>query len=148
MQDLSPAHIFQRRIHGAGYAYRQCFAQGALSFLSYDRAFPELLTRHDFLTAARVAIRRLSSPFGLTEQARDAYLGCLRVHGGPLACRLAARNDSAGLRFLCRLAPLSPADHAAACTAARQSGSTAALSVLLEQTGGQPAPGRARSFDL
>ena len=32
LEDLSPAHIFQRRIHGAGYSYRQCFDGGVLNF--------------------------------------------------------------------------------------------------------------------
>lgn len=31
LEDLSPAHIFQRRIHGAGYSYRQCFDGAVLN---------------------------------------------------------------------------------------------------------------------
>ena len=38
LEDLSPAHIFQRRIHGAGYSYRQCFDGGVLNFRQYDAA--------------------------------------------------------------------------------------------------------------
>ncbi len=53
LEDLSPAHIFQRRIHGAGYSYRQCFDGGALNFRQYDAALSELLERHDFSVAAR-----------------------------------------------------------------------------------------------
>ncbi len=48
LEDLSPAHIFQRRIHGAGYSYRQCFDSGVLNFRQYDAALSELLERHDF----------------------------------------------------------------------------------------------------
>lgn len=58
LEDLSPAHIFQRRIHGAGYSYRQCFDGGVLNFRQYDAALSELLERHDFSVAARVAVRR------------------------------------------------------------------------------------------
>mgnify|MGYP003594499888 CR=1 FL=1 len=43
LEDLSPAHIFQRRIHGAGYSYRQCFDSGVLNFRQYDAALSELL---------------------------------------------------------------------------------------------------------
>ena len=53
LEDLSPAHIFQRRIHGAGYSYRQCFDGAALNFRQYDRALSELAERHDFAIAAR-----------------------------------------------------------------------------------------------
>lgn len=52
LEDLSPAHIFQRRIHGAGYSYRQCFDGGVLNFRQYDAALSELLERHDFSVAA------------------------------------------------------------------------------------------------
>ena len=61
LEDLSPAHIFQRRIHGAGYSYRQCFDGAALNFRQYDRALSELAERHDFAIAARVAVRRLAA---------------------------------------------------------------------------------------
>ena len=60
LEDLSPAHIFQRRIHGAGYSYRQCFDGGVLNFRQYDAALSELLERHDFSVAARVAVRRIA----------------------------------------------------------------------------------------
>ena len=67
LEDLSPAHIFQRRIHGAGYSYRQCFDGGVLNFRQYDAALSELLERHDFSVAARVAVRRLAVPFVLSD---------------------------------------------------------------------------------
>lgn len=148
LEDLSPAHIFQRRIHGAGYAYRQCFERGALLPGQYDRALTELTERHDFDAAARVAVRRLATPFALTDAARAAYLDCLRAHGEGLACALAARGDSAGLTFLLSLDVVPHAALTAACDAARKNGQTAALSVLLARTGGAPAPGRAKRFDL
>ena len=84
LEDLPPAHIFQRRIHGAGYGHRQCFDAGVLSFRQYDLALTGLLERHDFAVAARVAARRLAVPYALSDTARDAYLDCLRAHGGAL----------------------------------------------------------------
>ena len=85
LEDLSPAHIFQRRIHGAGYSYRQCFDGGVLNFRQYDAALSELLERHDFSVAARVAVRRLAVPFVLSDAAKAEYLTVLRAHGGNLA---------------------------------------------------------------
>ena len=40
----------------------------------YDRALSGLLERHDFLVAARVTIRRLATPFGLSDAARATCL--------------------------------------------------------------------------
>ena len=147
LEDLSPAHIFQRRIHGAGYSYRQCFDGAALNFRQYDRALSELAERHDFSVAARVAVRRLAAPFALSDSARADYLALLREHGGPLACALAKQGDSVSLHVLLSLSVLSDAGIDAACTAAREAGQTAALSVLLAAGPSKPR-GRTKTFDL
>lgn len=148
LEDLSPAHIFQRRIHGAGYGYRQCFDAGILSFRQYDLALSELLERHDFAVAARVAARRLAVPYALSDTARDAYLDCLRAHGGALLLACAAAGESAAISFLLSLGVLTAADVDAACNAAREKEQTAALSMLLAATGKTAAKGRAKTFDL
>lgn len=148
LEDLSPAHIFQRRIHGAGYGYRQCFDAGALSFRQYDLALTGLLERHDFSVAARVAARRLAVPYALSDAARDAYLDCLRAHGGALLRACAAAGESAAISFLLSLGVLTAADVDAACDAAREKEQTAALSVLLAASGKSAAKGRAKTFDL
>ena len=148
LEDLSPAHIFQRRIHGAGYSYRQCFDGAVLNLRQYDRALSELAERHDFAIAARVAVRRLAAPFALSDSARADYLAVLREHGGPLACALAKQGDSVSLHVLLSLSVLSDAGIDAACTAAREAGQTAALSVLLAAAGPSKPRGRAKTFDL
>lgn len=148
LEDLSPAHIFQRRIHGAGYGYRQCFDAGVLSFRQYDLALTGLLERHDFAVAARVAARRLAVPYALSDTAREAYLDCLRAHGGALLRACAAAGESAAISFLLSLGVLTAADVDAACDAAREKEQTAALSVLLAATGKTAARGRAKTFDL
>lgn len=148
LEDLSPAHIFQRRIHGAGYGYRQCFDAGVLSFRQYDLALTGLLERHDFAVAARVAARRLAVPYALSDTARDTYLDCLRAHGSALLRGCAAAGESAAISFLLSLGVLTAADVEAACDAAREKGQTAALSVLLTASGKSTARGRAKTFDL
>ena len=148
LEDLSPAHIFQRRIHGAGYGYRQCFDAGVLSFRQYDLALTGLLERHDFAVAARVAARRLAVPYALSDAARDAYLDCLRAHGGALLRACATSGESAAISFLLSLGVLTAADVDAACDTAREKEQTAALSVLLAATGKTAAKGRAKTFDL
>ena len=148
LEDLSPAHIFQRRIHGAGYSYRQCFDGGVLNFRQYDAALSELLERHDFLVAARVAVRRLAVPFVLSDAAKAEYLTVLRAHGGNLAQSCAKAGETAALTFLLSLGVLSAADVDAACTSAREAEQTAALSVLLSAAGKTQSKGRAKSFEL
>lgn len=148
LEPVTPAHIFQRRIHGAGYGYRECFEASVFQPHQYDRALEGLLARHDFIDAARIAVRRLAAPFGLSDKAHVAYLDCLRAHGGELARACAAAGESAALRFLLSLGVLSAQDIAAACDTAREKEQTAALSVLLAAAGQQQPRGRAKSFDL
>ena len=84
LEDLSPAHIFQRRIHGAGYSYRQCFDGAVLNLRQYDRALSELAERHDFRSRpesrcaglprrsrSRTAHARTTSPFSGRTAARS-----------------------------------------------------------------------------
>ena len=148
LETVTAAHIFQRRIHGAGYGYRECFAAGVFQPHQYDRALDGLIARHDFINAARIAARRLAVPFGLSDAARDMYLNCLRAHGGKLARACAAAGESAALGFLLSRGVLSARDISAACDTARENGQTAALSVLLAAIKQNPPGGRTRSFDL
>ena len=80
LEDLGPAHIFQRRIEGAGYAYRQCIQNGVLSFFAVRRRTGAPAAHQDYDTACRVALLRLRWPVGLGAQARAAYLDCLHAH--------------------------------------------------------------------
>lgn len=148
LEDLSPAHIFQRRIHGAGYSYRQCFDGAVLNLRQYDRALSELAERHDFAIAARVAVRRLAAPFALSDSARADYLALLREHGGPLACALAKQGDSVSLHVLLSLSVLSDAGIDAAWH--RRARGRADRCALRAARRRRPvkARGRAKTFDL
>lgn len=148
LQELFAPHIFQRRIEGAGYAYRQCFERGVLQFAQYDGAFYRLLQTHAFDVAARVASCRLRWPFALSAQARAQYLDCLRAHGGALACNLAARGETQALAFLLSLGVLPRQDLGTACDAARRHGHTETLTVLLDAVSRQPHAGLHKTFDL
>ena len=145
LEPVTPAHIFQRRIHGAGYGYRECFESGVLQPHQYDRALQDLIARHDFIDAARIAARRLAAPFGLSDGARDAYLDCLRAHGGELTRACAAAGEAPRSPFCVSLGVLTAADVSAACDTARAHEQTAALSVLLAAAG-QQQPARPREI--
>ena len=146
----APAHIFQRRIRGAGSSYRQCFDGAALNFRQYDRALSEV-SPSGMISLSPPGSRCGGSPRPLlcrTAHARTD-LAVLREHGGPLACALAKQGDSVPLHLLLSLSVLSDAGIDAAGTAAREAGQTAALSVLLAAAAGPSKPrGRAKTFDL
>ena len=151
LEDLGPAHIFQRRIEGAGYAYRQCIQNGVLSFLQYDGAFERLLRIQDYDTACRVALLRLRWPVGLSAQAREVYLTCLREHPTDAVRTLLDSRDVPGLSALLSFGVLDRGGLSAACDLARQMGQTEALALLLaalDRTAGRAAPCRQKTYDL
>ena len=151
LEDLGPAHIFQRRIEGAGYAYRQCIQNGVLSFLQYDGALERLLRIQDYDTACRVALLRLRWPVGLSAPARADYLECLRAHAENAVHTLLDSRDVPGLSALLALGTLDRAGLSQACDLARQMGQTEALALLLaalDQTVGRVAPFAQKTYDL
>ncbi len=151
LEDLGPAHIFQRRIEGAGYAYRQCIQNGVLSFLQYDGAFERLLRIQDYDTACRIALLRLRWPVGLSAPARADYLECLRAHAGNAVRTLLDSRDVPGLSALLALGTLDRAGLSTACDLARQMGQTEALALLLaalDRTVGRAAPLTQKTYDL
>lgn len=148
LEDLSPAHIFQRRIHGAGYSYRQCFDGAVLNLRQYDRALSELAERHDFSVAARVAVRRLAAPFALSDSAREDYLAVLRRTAARSPARLRREATAPRCTSCCRSEYSPPPTRTAACNTAREAGQTAALTVLLAANAPAPTRGRAKNYDL
>lgn len=151
LEDLGPAHIFQRRIEGAGYAYRQCIQNGVLSFLQYDGALERLLRIQDYDTACRVALLRLRWPVGLGAQARAAYLDCLHAHAQAAVRGLLEARDVPGLSALLSFGALDQGGLSAACDLARQMSQTEALALLLaalDRAIGRAAPCRQKTYDL
>lgn len=151
LEDLGPAHIFQRRIEGAGYAYRQCIQNGVLSFLQYDGAFERLLRIQDYDTACRAALLRLRWPVELGSAARDSYLACLRAHPAEAVRGLLEARDVPGLSALLSFGALDRDGIAVACDLARQTGQTEAVALLLaalDRTAGRRAPLLQKTYDL
>lgn len=134
-EDLAPAHIFQRRIEGAGYPYRQCFQNGVLSLSEYDMALERLMRIQDYPTAVRVALNRLRWPVGLSAAARTAYEDCLRTHADTAVEMLLKQRDMQGIHALLRLGVLSQQGLHKACDLARHMGQTEALGILLAAIG-------------
>ena len=146
MELLAAPHIFQTRITGGGYAYRQCVQNGILSLTQYDACLPQLLARHDFSSASRVALSRLLTPVDLSPFGGQTYQDVLRQYGGEAALDLVERGDIPSLNFLLKQDVLSPGALLTVGDAARRLGRTEALALLLAQ---RPAPGKtAKTYDL
>lgn len=149
LESLDAAHIFQRRIEGAGYAYRQCFTGGVLGFAQYDDTIERLTRLHAYGDACRVALLRLRWPLRLRPAARERYRALLADHCADALTVLLDGRDTAGLSFLLSLPDIIKSEAIdAACAKARETGQTEALALLLGR--GRAALGAAgrKTYDL
>lgn len=149
LEALDAAHIFQRRIEGAGYTYRQCFAGGVLQLAQYDDALERLTRIHAWDDVCRVALLRLRWPLGLRPAARETYRQALAEHCAQALTLLLDARDPAGLAFLLSLPGVMQADAvAAACERARQTGQTEALALLLGRSHAAFGTARQKTYEL
>ena len=77
LDEISPAHIFSRSIHGEGFRMRKCFENGRINYEKYDQCFENALKVESANTLCRIAIARLRWPAGLKEEARTLYEHCI-----------------------------------------------------------------------
>lgn len=145
----SPAHHFELKIVGGGYAYHGVFRAKKLHLPEYDALWRDYIAaEHDEESALRLAYYRLRYPAELSDRAREQYASFLRLHM-PEALSLAMRErDSSGLRILLGLGELDAPTLEAAMNESRALRFTEATALLLEQRRGRAGAGRRKTFEL
>lgn len=140
---------FHYHLSGAGYQYHHAFVNRQLNFYSYDRNWKTFLGMnfHPF-SAARIAYNRLRWPVQLSEASRVLYSQYLSQHAADVLLPIIQENDSAGLSFLLKQAPLDRSSMTAACKLAREENATALLVLLLEALHQRAAPADGEQFSL
>lgn len=102
LDEISPAHLFSRSIHGEGFRMRKCFENGRVNYEKYDQCFENALKLESDESLCQITFTRLRWPNGLKEKARVLYEDALkaRLH---TAVSMAVRDkDLQLLLFLCR----------------------------------------------
>ena len=145
----TPAHHFELKISGGGYAYHSVFRDKTLTVPDFDALWPDYIAaEHDADSALRLAYFRLRYPVGLNDPARERYAAYLRRRLGPALSYAMAEKDMQGLRLLLTLGEQPPETLEAALTEARALRLTEATALLLEQRRGRAAAGRAKKWEL
>ena len=142
-----PARIFEHKIVGAGYRYRQCFDGDRLKIEEYDRQFSICLAQMEPKTALRIALYRLKYSFGTRKAARENYLAYLAKNADAAALLMVRKDDPAGLIFLAGLGVLDRGSIAAAVEGAARGGRAECLGVLLNERH-RLFPEKKKTFDL
>lgn len=70
---IEPAHIFGLNIEGEGFRARQCFREGKVDFEAYDAVFEKACAEESPEVLTKMALNRLTTPFGLGDTARKRY---------------------------------------------------------------------------
>ena len=81
----TPARIIMREMHGCGHMYRYCFDGTRFDVGEYDRLFPYVTVQEKPELVTRLALYRLYWPWGLKEEAAQAYWDYVTAHAGDAA---------------------------------------------------------------
>ena len=143
----SPAHHFELKIVGGGYAYHGVFRNKTLVLSDYDALWRDYIAaEHDEESALRLAFYRLRYPAELSDRAREQYAAFLR-HNLQEALSFALRErDAHGLGLLLGLGPITAENLDAALNESRALRFTEASALLLENKRGQA--GKRKKFEL
>ena len=144
----SPAHHFELKISGGGYAYHGVFREKALAVSDYDALWRGYLAaEHDEQSALRLAYYRLRWPSELADRARDGYAAYLRRRLGDALSFALRERDAEGLRFLLELGDCPDEILDAALREAREARDTEATALLLEKRHSGPAAGGSKNMN-
>ena len=145
----SPAHHFELKIVGGGYAYHGVFRTKQLAVSDYDALWRGYLAgEHEEESALRLAFFRLRWPVELSDRAREQYASWLRLHLREALRFALHERDARGLRLLLELGVPDADVLEFALADARALRFTEATALLLEQRRGQAGAGRRKKFEL
>jgi len=78
LEEVTPAHLFTRSVHGQGFRMRKAFSEGKISYERYDGCFPAALCEESAKSLLMIALNRLRYPKGLGSEAAGLYRNTVR----------------------------------------------------------------------
>lgn len=145
----SPAHHFELKIVGGGYAYHGVFRSKTLAVSDYDALWSDYIAaEHDDLSALRLAYYRMRYPAELSDRAREQYAAFLRQNLQEALSFALRERDVRGLGLLLGLGAINAVTLEAALNESRALRFTEATALLLERKRGQTGTGRTKKFEL
>lgn len=102
LDEISPAHIFSRSIHGEGFRMRKCFTQGHLDYDKYDACLENALKSESAQSLCQISLNRLRWPEGLKEERKFFYEQTVKNHLSEALTLAVREKDRTLLLFLSR----------------------------------------------
>ena len=101
LDEISPAHIFSRSIHGEGFRMRRSFENGILDYRKYDSCFENALTVESPESLCQIILNRLRWPSRLENDFKENYEAAIKKYMDT-AFTLAVKDQNFSLlQFIC-----------------------------------------------
>ena len=101
LDEISPAHIFSRSIHGEGFRMRKSFENGILNYRKYDSCFDNALTVESPESLCKIALNRLRWPSRLENVFKEKYETAIETHLNTAFSLTIKSKDFSLLQFIC-----------------------------------------------
>ena len=101
LDEISPAHIFSRSIHGEGFRMRKSFENSILDYRKYDSCFENALTVESPESLCKIALNRLRWSSQLEDIFRGKYENVIKEHMDTAFALAIKEQDFPLLQFIC-----------------------------------------------
>lgn len=133
LDEISPAHIFSRSIHGEGFRMRKCFENQIVDYKKYDQCFENALAVESKKSLCQIALHRLRWPKNLEPGFEAAYENFLQKHLTIAINHTIAKKDMELLLFLCNRLSFDTENYTGAITACTEADWAAGAAALMEE---------------
>lgn len=101
LDEISPAHIFSRSIHGEGFRMRKSFENGILDYRKYDSCFENALSVESSESLCKIALNRLRWPSRLENHFKATYEAAIQKRIDTAFTLAVTNRDFPMLQFIC-----------------------------------------------
>lgn len=101
LDEISPAHIFSRSIHGEGFRMRKSFENGILDYRKYDSCLENALTVESPESLCKIALNRLRWPSRLEDIFRKKYENIIKKYIDTAFALAIKEQNFPLLQFIC-----------------------------------------------
>ena len=102
LDEISPAHIFSRSIHGEGFRMRKSFNNGIIDYRKYDSCFDNALTVESSENLCKIALNRLRWSSCLDTVFKEKYEIAVNKHMDTAFSLAIKSKDFPLLEFICK----------------------------------------------
>lgn len=133
LDEVTPAHLFTRSIHGEGYRMRKAFQGKIFSYEKYDQCFSNALMTESDLCISEIALCRLRYPKDLSADNKKIYEESIRTRNNVISRKIVKEKNTSLLQFLLSHIKLSHEDLTAISVLCTESDWPEGVTLVMEE---------------